>query len=179
MKNHEILKRLFSSSLRVKLLSLFLSASNERFYIREAARQIGEDAGNVSRELNNLEAVGLLKSDHHGHQKYYFVNHTFFLFPEIRNIFLMTMGSRLKKGRNRIYLESDQSEMGMTTQKTQDNVKMDLYQKRWQILTSSRVGKQETVIRAGETLKRMRRKIPGWSSVEEIRKWRDRFHEDS
>lgn len=179
MKNHEILKRLFSSSLRVKLLGLFISSPEERFYIREAARKIGEDAKNVSRELLNLEAVGLLKSDHRGHQKYYFINHAFFLFPEVRNVFLVAMGNRRQVKRDSGSQQSRQRKVEMTVQKSQKNVKRDLYQKRWQILTSSRIGKQETVMRAGETLKKMRRKIPGWSSVDEIRKWRDRFHEDS
>jgi len=92
MKNFEILDRLFSSKLRIKLLDVFLSSPDARFYIRELERKIKEEAKNVSRELKNLEALGLLISEKQGNLKYYSVNENFFLYPELKAIIFKTTG---------------------------------------------------------------------------------------
>jgi len=92
MKSLEILSRLFSSKLRIKLLDIFLSLPEARFYIRELERKIKIEAKNVSRELKNLEAFGLLMSERQGHQKYYSVNKEFFLYPELKAIIFKTTG---------------------------------------------------------------------------------------
>jgi len=92
MKNFEIINRLFSSKLRIKLLDVFLSLPDARFYIRELERKIKEEAKNVSRELKNLEALGLLISEKQGNLKYYSVNENFFLYPELKAIIFKTTG---------------------------------------------------------------------------------------
>jgi len=92
MKNFEILDRLFSSKLRIKLLDVFLRSPNARFYIRELERKIKEEAKNVSRELKNLEALGLLISEKQGNLKYYSVNENFFLYPELKAVIFKTTG---------------------------------------------------------------------------------------
>jgi len=92
MKNFEILNRLFLSKLRIKLLDVFLSSPDARFYIRELERKIKEEAKNVSRELKNLEALGLLISEKQGNLKYYSVNENFFLYPELKAIIFKTTG---------------------------------------------------------------------------------------
>ena len=92
MKNYEIINRLFSSKLRIKLLDAFLSSPDARFYIRELERKIREEAKNVSRELKNLEGLGLLISEKQGNLKYYSVNENFFLYPELKAIIFKTTG---------------------------------------------------------------------------------------
>lgn len=92
MKNFEIINRLFSSKIRIKLLDTFLSLPNARFYIRELERKINEEAKNISRELQNLETLGLLISEKQGNQKYYSVNKDFFLYPELKGIVFKTTG---------------------------------------------------------------------------------------
>ena len=92
MKNFEIINRLFSSKLRTKLLDVFLSSPDARFYIRELERKIKEEAKNVSRELKNLEALGLLISEKQGNLKYYSVNENFFLYPELKAVIFKTTG---------------------------------------------------------------------------------------
>ncbi len=92
MKNFEIINRLFSSKLRIKLLDVFLRSPNARFYIRELERKIKEEAKNVSRELKNLEALGLLISEKQGNLKYYSVNENFFLYPELKAVIFKTTG---------------------------------------------------------------------------------------
>jgi predicted nucleotidyltransferase len=92
MKNFEIISRLFSSKIRIKLLDIFLSLPKARFYIRELERKINEEAKNISRELQNLEALGLLISEKKGNQKYYSVNEDFFLYPELKRMIFKTTG---------------------------------------------------------------------------------------
>ena len=92
MSSYDILKRLFSSRVRIKLLDIFLRTSGTRFYVRELARLLGEDAKNVSRELKNLEALGLLASEKKGNLKFYSVNEYFLLYPDLRSIISKTTG---------------------------------------------------------------------------------------
>ena len=92
MNNFEIINRLFSSRIRIKLLDIFLSLPNARFYIRELERKINEEAKNISRELHNLETLGLLISKKQGNQKIYSVNEDFFLYPELKGIIFKTTG---------------------------------------------------------------------------------------
>ncbi|MBI3080917.1 MAG: transcriptional regulator, partial [candidate division NC10 bacterium] len=66
-----MLRRLFSSQTRVDLLVLFLSRPEERFYVRELARQLKRD---ISRELDNLEKAGILQSVKVGNLLYYSAN---------------------------------------------------------------------------------------------------------
>jgi len=94
MENYEVLERLFSSKLRVKLLNAFLNTPAASFYVRELSRKIQEDATNTSRELRNLEAAGLLMSELRGKQKYYSVSEDYFLYPELKAIIFKTTGVR-------------------------------------------------------------------------------------
>jgi len=57
-----MLGKLFGSKARVKILKLFLSQPNERFYIRQIARDLKLQLNSVRRELENLEQFGLLTS---------------------------------------------------------------------------------------------------------------------
>jgi hypothetical protein len=179
MRNDEILKKLFTSNVRVRLLDLFVSNPENRIYIREAARRIGEGVRNVSRELSNLESVGFLRSERHGHQKYFFIDPDFLLLPELRGILIKTTVPSAKKGRTGIPNQLNKGGRRMPGAESENGRQSELYQRRWQILVDSRVVRRETISQAGESVRRLRRKIPGWSSVEEIRKWRDRFDESS
>ncbi len=92
MKNFEIINRLFTSKVRTKLLDIFLSSPEARYYIRELERKIKEEAKNISRELQNLEAIGLLSSEKQGNQKIYTVNKDFFLYSELKGLIYKTTG---------------------------------------------------------------------------------------
>ncbi|MBM3296602.1 MAG: hypothetical protein FJY83_03275 [Candidatus Aminicenantes bacterium] len=174
----EKLKRLFTSVLRVKLLRLFSAAPEAKIHIREAARRIGEDAKNVHRELKNLEALGLLRSEAHGNQKQYFIDVDFPLAPEIQGLLLKSRTGRSAGGPQDARLRPDRrAGWGtMTPGESAANVAADVLRKRWSVLVGSRVGRQDAVAAAARTILGMRRKIPGWFSVEEIRKWRGRGH---
>jgi hypothetical protein len=62
-KNKFMLGKLFGSSSRVKILKLFILHSNNKYYLRQVARDLGLQLNSVRRELENLEEFGLLTSD--------------------------------------------------------------------------------------------------------------------
>ena len=82
-----VLKALFSSQTRVKLLSTFLLHPEEEYYIRELTRLLHEQINSIRRELENLRRIGLVKARHRNRKKYYRVDPEFPLYQELRNIF--------------------------------------------------------------------------------------------
>jgi len=58
-----MLEKLFGSNARVKILKLFLLHPNDKFYIRQLARDLKLQLNSVRRELENLENFGILVSD--------------------------------------------------------------------------------------------------------------------
>lgn len=87
-----MLNRLFSSRTRVKILTLFLMNPGEEVYVRQIARRVEENINAVRRELENLERVGLLKSEKKGNLKYYTTNRDFPIYDELSSIILKTEG---------------------------------------------------------------------------------------
>lgn len=83
-----LLKRLFTSQTRVKLLSLFLLNPDEEYFIRELTRRLDEQINSVRRELDNLKKMGLLKSRMKNRKKYYVINTNFALFKELQSIII-------------------------------------------------------------------------------------------
>ncbi len=174
MKDPENLKRLFTSVLRVKLLRLFSAEPETKFHIREAARRIGEEAKNVHRELKNLEALGLLRSEAHGNQRQFFIDIDFPLAADVMGLLLKSSPGLSVKG-SRAARRGDIRRSGkdsMTSGERTTNVAADVLRRRWSVLVGSRVGRQDAVTAAARVILGAKRKIPGWSSVDEIRKWR-------
>lgn len=89
----EILKRLFTSRARVKLLSTFLLYPEGEFFIRELTRKLNEQINSVRRELDNLKKIGLLRSRVRNRKKYYIVNEDFIIFNELRSIMVKAINS--------------------------------------------------------------------------------------
>lgn len=83
-----MLKHLFTSKARVKLLSIFLMNPEGEYFVRELTRSLDEQINSVRRELENLKQMGLLKSKAKNRKKYYTVNKNFILFRELRNIII-------------------------------------------------------------------------------------------
>jgi len=82
-----ILKALFSSQTRVKLLSTFLLHPEEEYYIRELTRLLHEQINSIRRELENLRRIGLVRARHRNRKKYYRIDLEFPLFPELKSMF--------------------------------------------------------------------------------------------
>jgi predicted transcriptional regulator len=96
-----MLEHLFGSRTRVKLLGLFLRQPNEPLFVREMTRKIDTQINAVRREIANLVRLGLLiesttvedpppyaKKQPGLKKKFYQVNPSFPLLPEITNLFI-------------------------------------------------------------------------------------------
>lgn len=87
-----MLENLFTSRVRVRLLTLFFTHPTETYYIRQIARLTGETYNNVRKELQNLTKLGLIKAERRANSLYYQANINHFLFSELKSIILKTEG---------------------------------------------------------------------------------------
>jgi predicted nucleotidyltransferase/predicted transcriptional regulator with HTH domain len=92
LRRLEVLQALFSSRVRVKLLTHLFSHPSEQFYARSLSRELGEHYNAVWHELNNLERLGLLVSEQNGNVKHYRLNPDFPIYEELKRIILKTSG---------------------------------------------------------------------------------------
>jgi len=83
-----MLEQLFGSRTRVKLLRLFLANPDKIYYVREITRKVEERINSVRRELKNLEEMGLIFFEYKNQKKYYRVNDSFILYPELKSLIL-------------------------------------------------------------------------------------------
>lgn len=88
-----VLTKLFSSRVRVELLALLFLNPDRGMYAREIARAAGEDFKSVSRELRNLEDMGMVASRKEGNLKYYTLRRDFLLFDELNSLIFKTRGA--------------------------------------------------------------------------------------
>jgi len=84
--------KLTKSKTREKLLRLFFSDLNKKYYLRELERILDIPVGNVRRELLLLEKSGLFKREEMGKQVYYSVNKESPIFEEFKKIVSKTIG---------------------------------------------------------------------------------------
>jgi predicted nucleotidyltransferase len=87
------LKGLFSSKLRVKVLSHLFFHPGETMHVRRLAAELRESPGSVARELAHLERAGILVSQAVGNQKHYGLRGDNPILEDLRNIFLKTSGA--------------------------------------------------------------------------------------
>lgn len=86
------MKFLVKTKLRRKLLAHSFTHPDENFYVRELAALIGEDPGNLSRELRRLEEDGLYRSSIRAKARFYSLNKDYPLFDELKKIIFKTEG---------------------------------------------------------------------------------------
>lgn len=92
-----VLKSLFSSMTRVKLLRLYLlSPEGTEFFVRELTRDLDEQINSIRRELENLEKIGLLTSRNRERKKYYRIDPRFPILEDLRNMFKKAESTTLK-----------------------------------------------------------------------------------
>jgi predicted transcriptional regulator with HTH domain/predicted nucleotidyltransferase len=80
------------SKVRRKILAYFFSNIEQELYLREIARLLDEDPGNLSKELSKLEKEHLFSFRIRGNQKYYSLNKEYPLFNEIKSVVFKTVG---------------------------------------------------------------------------------------
>lgn len=77
-------RHLFGSLTRIRLLSIFLNNPGHEFFVRELSRRIYTQLNAVRSELQNLENLGIIKSRADSQKKFYMIDETNFLFPELK-----------------------------------------------------------------------------------------------
>lgn len=87
------LEKLFGSKTRAKLLALFFDNPDKNYYVREITRVIGEQINSVRRELTNLSALGLVKTENYENKLYYSANMKHPFAKPMTEIFSKKIGS--------------------------------------------------------------------------------------
>jgi predicted nucleotidyltransferase len=93
-----MLKKLFSSNTRVKILSLFLFNDDLNYYVREISKLIDAHPSQVLKELSNLEDLNLIVKYKKGNLSIYKINKSNIFLSDLKNIFLKTefVGKNIK-----------------------------------------------------------------------------------
>jgi len=81
-----MLKRIFTSNARIKLLTVFINNEDKEFFIRELTRLLDEQINSIRRELDNLKKAGILRAKVKNRKKYYYVNKGCIIFEELKSI---------------------------------------------------------------------------------------------
>lgn len=87
-----ILKTLFSSSARIQLLRALLLDPGEGLYLRKLEAKTGFAPRTIQLELNRLTRAGILNRTDSGNRAYYRINEGCPIIPELRSIFVKTVG---------------------------------------------------------------------------------------
>jgi DNA-binding transcriptional ArsR family regulator len=87
-----MLEKLFTSGIRADIMSLLFNNPDEKFYVREIARLVNKNPAGVKRELDKLERMGLTLSEKEGNLRYFRVNKSSPLFPELKGLIAKSLG---------------------------------------------------------------------------------------
>ncbi len=87
-----MLRRLFVSKVRVKLLETYFSHPHKPYYGRQLSRQLGEQINAIRRELENLQKIGLLKEEKRGNRIYFYLNKKFIHYEALLLLVLKSTG---------------------------------------------------------------------------------------
>ncbi len=87
-----MLKELFISEVRVRVLRVVLLESEEPLHVREIVRRVGTEINAVRRELKRLRKIGLLHPESRGNRIYYHVDKNFSLYPELISLLAKDAG---------------------------------------------------------------------------------------
>jgi len=87
-----MIEKFIASKTRIKIMRLFLLEPEREYYFREIAKKTDSNTNSVRLELKELEKVGFLSYRKKGGQKHYSANKDFYIYDELRNIFLKEFG---------------------------------------------------------------------------------------
>jgi hypothetical protein len=99
-----MLKDLFISKTRVKLLQVFLSNPGRIFYVRELVRAVGEQINAVRAELARMERAGMLTSEVRANRKFHGFRKDYVYFDELTRLVSKStgLGGSIIKERNKL-----------------------------------------------------------------------------
>lgn len=83
-----MIEKIVTSKTRVKLLKLFLTRIDDRYYLRELERLLDESLSPLRRQLLKLEKMKILTAEYEANLKYYRLNKNFTGIDELRNLVL-------------------------------------------------------------------------------------------
>lgn len=88
-----MLSTFITSKNRRRLLAVFLTHPDERFYLKQLKRDLEISSSRLLQdELAKLEEVGFLTSVREGTARFYQVNKAFPLYPELKSMIFKTVG---------------------------------------------------------------------------------------
>jgi hypothetical protein len=87
-----MLKDLFISKVRVKILQVFLSSPNELFHVRGLVRKTNEEINAVRRELARMEKAGMVKKEARGNRLYYWFRKDYVFYFDLLSLVTKTTG---------------------------------------------------------------------------------------
>lgn len=83
-----MLEKIFTSKVRLKLLQIFLSHKENKYYQRQLEKILGISIRPLQVEIKNLLEIGFLKKEKDGNRIYYFINDRFPLLEELDKLIL-------------------------------------------------------------------------------------------
>lgn len=100
------MEELFISKVRVKMLQLFLSSTEDLFHVREIVRRVDEEINAVRRELARMEKFGLVSSEWRANRRLYRFKNDYLFYTQLLGMVAKTTGlggaivkNRLRLGR--------------------------------------------------------------------------------
>ena len=93
-----MIEKIITSKTRVKLLILFITNIDNRYYLRELERKLDESLSPLRRQLVKLEKMGILITEKEANLKYYRLNKNFEGMEELRGLVLGAGFSTLRHG---------------------------------------------------------------------------------
>src|SRR3990167_9984943 len=84
----EMIEKLVNSKTRLKILKLFLTHIDDRYYLRELERMLDESLSPLRRQLVKLTQLGILIVEEEANLKYYKLNKGFEGLEELKRIVL-------------------------------------------------------------------------------------------
>jgi len=83
-----MIEKLVTSKTRIKILKLFLSHIDDRYYLRELERLLDESLSPLRRQLVKLAGMGILITEEEANLKYYRLNKNFEGLEELKELIL-------------------------------------------------------------------------------------------
>lgn len=99
-----MLKDLFISKTRIKLLQVFLSNPGRIFYVRELVRAVGEQINAVRAELARMEKAAMLTSEARANRRFYGFRKDYIFYDELARLVAKSvgLGGAIIKERNKL-----------------------------------------------------------------------------
>ncbi len=86
------MEELFVSKVRVKLLQLFLTATEPLLHVREIVRRINEEINAVRRELTRMEKYGMVSSEWRANRRLYHFRKDYTFYQELLGLVAKSAG---------------------------------------------------------------------------------------